>query len=134
MCNDLPNIPSNDDGTWRRLEVVDFISRFIGEEDYHKLDDSKHVYKRDKMLRQKLPAWKLIFFGILLEEWMKYDKEGITIPPQVNSKTKSYRNENDIVGQWIDEGCEIVDNNVLDNGLSITKISKSLIFTRHCQH
>ena len=128
MCNDLPNIPTNDDGTWRRLEVVDFISRFVGEEDYHKLDDSKHVYKRDKMLRQKLPAWKLIFFGILLEEWMKYDKEGITIPPQVNSKTKSYRNENDIVGQWIDQGCEIVGNNVLDNGLELAPTSFADLF------
>ena len=128
MCNDLPNIPSNDDGTWRRLEVVDFPSRFVGEEDYHKLDDSKHVYKRDKMLRQKLPAWKLIFLGILLEEWMKYDKEGITIPPQVNSKTKSYRNENDIVGQWIDQGCEIVDNNVLDNGLELAPTSFADLF------
>ena len=73
MCNDLPNIPSNDDGTWRRLEVVDFISKFVGEEDYDKLDEKRHVYKRDKEMRKKLPAWKLIFFGILLEEWMKYD-------------------------------------------------------------
>ena len=117
MCNDLPNIPSNDDGTWRRLEVVDFISKFVGEDDYDKLDYSKHVYKRDNELRNKLPAWKLVFLGILLEEWMKYDKEGITIPPQVNNKTKSYRNENDIVGQWIEQACKIVDNNKLANGL-----------------
>ena len=117
MCNDLPNIPSNDDGTWRRLEVVDFVARFVGEEDKHKLDESKHVYKRDKELRNKLPAWKLVFLGLLLEEWMKYDKEGIKIPKQVNNKTKSYRNDNDIVGQWIEQTCEIVDNRVLTNGL-----------------
>ena len=119
MCNDLPNIPTNDDGTWRRLEVVDFISRFL--DDKSKLDDSKHVYKRDKQLKSKFEMWKKVFFGFLLEEWMKYDKEGITIPPQVNSKTKSYRNENDILGQWIDQSCEIVDNNVLDNGLELAQ-------------
>jgi len=114
MCNDLPNIPSNDDGTWRRLEVVDFIARFIDDES--KLDDSKHVYKRDKELRNKLPAWKLVFLGILLEEWMKYDKKGITIPKQVNNKTKSYRNENDVVGQWIGQACEESENIPQNNG------------------
>jgi P4 family phage/plasmid primase-like protien len=114
MCNDLPNIPSNDDGTWRRLEVVDFIAKFVGEEDYNKLDDSRHIYKRDKEMRNKLPAWKLIFFGILLEEWMKYDVDGITVPPQVNSKTKSYRNENDNVGRWINEACEESSNEIVD--------------------
>jgi len=114
MCNDLPNIPSNDDGTWRRLEVVDFIAKFVGEDDYNKLDDSRHIYKRDKEMRNKLPAWKLIFFGILLEEWMKYDVDGIRVPPQVNSKTKSYRNENDNVGRWINESCEETPNTIID--------------------
>jgi len=117
MCNDLPNIPSNDDGTWRRLEVVDFISRFVDDESL--LDDSKHVYKRDKQLKKLMPAWKLVFFGFLLEEWMKYDKEGISIPKQVNNKTKSYRNDNDIVGQWIEQSCEIANNIQQKNGLEM---------------
>ena len=64
----------------------------------------------DKDLRNKLPAWKSVFLGFLLEEWMKYDKEGIIIPKQVKNKIKSYRNKNDIVGQWIEQCCEISDN------------------------
>jgi len=126
MCNDLPNIPTNDDGTWRRLEVVDFIARFV--DDKNKLDDSKHVYKRDKQLKSKFDAWKLVFFGFLLEEWMKYDKEGITIPKQVNNKTKSYRNDNDIVGQWIDQSCEISDNIQQKNGLELAPTSFGDLF------
>jgi P4 family phage/plasmid primase-like protien len=128
MCNDLPNIPSNDDGTWRRLEVVDFVSRFVGEEDYHKLDDSKHIYKRDKELRNKLPAWKVVFLGILLEKWMKYDKEGIKVPPQVNNKTKSYRNDNDIVGQWIGQVCEVSDSIQQPNGVELAPTSFSDLY------
>ena len=116
MCNDLPSIPSNDDGTWRRLEVVDFISKFVAEGDYDKLDDSRHIYKRDKEMRNKLPAWKLIFFGLLLEEWMEYDIKGIQIPDEVNSKTKSYRNANNDVARWIEDFCEIGEN-VLKNGV-----------------
>ncbi len=128
MCNDLPNVASNDDGTWRRMEVVDFVSRFVGEEDYDKLDDSKHVYKRDKTLREKLPAWKLCFLCTLLEEWMQYDKEGIVIPPEVNNKTKSYRNQNDVVGQWIQQCCEIAPNEVSDNGLELAPTSLNDLF------
>jgi len=125
MCNDLPNIPSNDDGTWRRLEVVDFISRFIDDES--KLDSGKHVYKRDKSLRGKIQAWPIVFLCILLEEWMKYDKDGITIPKQVNNKTKSYRNENDTVGQWIEQSCEVCDN-IPYNGLELAPTSFEDLF------
>jgi P4 family phage/plasmid primase-like protien len=110
MCNDLPSIPSNDDGTWRRLQVVDFISKFVSEEDYDLLNDDRHIYKRDKEMRNKLPAWKIIFAGILLEEWMEYDVNGIDVPPQVNSKTKSYRDANNDVARWIGDCCQTVDN------------------------
>ena len=46
---------------------------------------------------------------------MKYDVDGITVPPQVNSKTKSYRNANDNVGRWIsDRNREEAPNEVVD--------------------
>jgi P4 family phage/plasmid primase-like protien len=120
MCNDLPNIPSNDDGTWRRLEVVNFVSRFIDED--NKLDSAKHVYKRDKQLRAKLQAWPIVFLGMLLEEWIKYDKDGIVVPAQVNSKTKSYRDANDTIGRWISESCEEAPNKVV-NGVEVAPTS-----------
>ena len=126
MCNDLPNIPSNDDGTWRRLEVVDFISRFIDDES--KVDVSKNVYKRDKCLRSKLQAWPQVFLCILLEEWLLYDKEGIKVPSEVSDKTKAYRNDNDIVGQWIDQACEEGDNVQLKNGIEMAPTSFADLF------
>ena len=104
MCNDLPNIPSNDDGTWRRLEVVDFISRFV---DYdHEVNEDLNRYLKDKSIKNKIPMWVIPFYAILFPHWRDYDQNGIDIPDEVMTKTSEYRNNNDLVGQWIDRRCE----------------------------
>lgn len=107
MCNDLPKIPSNDDGTWRRIEATPFISRFVSE---RQVDESQNKYPRDKRLKEKLDMWIVPFIAILLQEWRLYDSEGITIPSMVKDKTNEYRNENNIIGQWIRDQCEEADN------------------------
>ena len=107
MCNDLPKIPSNDDGTWRRIEATPFISRFVSES---QVDESQNKYPRDKRLKEKLDMWIIPFIALLLQEWRLYDSEGITIPSMVKDKTDEYRNENNIVGQWIREQCEEAQN------------------------
>lgn len=115
MCNELPKIPANDNGTWRRLEAVPFISRFVKERD---VDEGNHRYLVDRQLKDKLPEWKEVFVLQLLQEWTLYDTEGIHIPHQVTDKTTDYRNSNDIVGQWIASTCEIADNITQDDGVT----------------
>ena len=108
MCNDLPHIPSNDDGTWRRLEVVDFIARFV---DYEtEVDEDKHRYLKDKGIKNKIPMWVIPFLAIILPHWREYDQHGIDIPDEVKAKTNEYRNNNDLVGQWIEQNCIEADN------------------------
>ncbi len=107
MCNDLPNVPSNDDGTWRRLEAVPFISRFVKS---NEVDESNHRYLIDRQLKNKLGKWKEIMMLNMLEAWTKYDEEGIKVPDEVKNMTQEYRNKNDVVGQWISEICATKDH------------------------
>lgn len=116
MCNDLPNVPSNDDGTWRRLEVVDFKARFVDEQ--KDVDPSKHRHIKDKRIKNKIPMWVIPFYSILLPTWRDYDKNGITIPDEVKAKTRDYRNNNDLVGRWIVLKCEEADNEKAADGVT----------------
>jgi len=116
MCNDLPNIPSNDDGTWRRLEVVDFVARFVDEES--DVSPEYNRYLKDKTIKKKIPMWVIPFYSVILPHWRLYNTEGIEIPSEVGAKTNAYRNNNDIVGQWIIDQCEQADNEISPDGVT----------------
>jgi P4 family phage/plasmid primase-like protien len=109
MCNQLPVVPSDDDGTWRRLRATPFVSRFVKGED---VDIKLNRYPIDKTLKQKLPYWIVPFMLTLLEEWREYDTNGIIVPAAVTDKTSEYRNANDLIGQWINDCCARVENSV----------------------
>ncbi len=118
MCNDLPNIPSNDDGTWRRIEVPDFIAKFVDLE--KDVDPKLHRYMKDKSIKNKIPRWVIPFYTILFKEWREYDVHGIEIPEEVKAKTSEYRCNNDLVGQWISLNCAEEDNEVSTDGITET--------------
>ena len=101
MCNELPKLGGNDGGIWRRIEVVEYISKFT--DDPRPSPANPHQYKADEQLTKKLELWNVLFVVKLLEKYRKYNVEGTCPPKEVKDKTKAYRTSNDIIANWIDD-------------------------------
>ena len=103
-CNKIPEIPTDDEGTWRRIRVVEFISKFV------KKPDPKIPYQfpRDINLPKKLFEWKAMFMSIMLDYHRKFQEGEFVEPDEVTQFTKDIQTENDplkyFAGQYITQG------------------------------
>ena len=101
-CNVLPSVSDNDDGTWRRIRVVEFISSFVDEPN----PKIKHQFKIDVTLGDKIKSdgpWVEPFIFLALEYYKKYKKNGIKEPAAVKKYTEEYKSESDLFTQFINE-------------------------------
>ena len=64
--NNLFDIESNDDGTWRRIRKVDFLSKFVDEGETFN-DETPYIYHKDKGLKDKLPSFAPVFASMLVK-------------------------------------------------------------------
>ena len=101
MCNDLPSIPNVDGGIARRIEVVDFPSKFM--ENPRPTKNNPYQYLRDNTIEQRLSDWNLVFLFKLLGYYTKFVEEGTKAPPSVTEATQVYFIENDLIQKWIKE-------------------------------
>jgi P4 family phage/plasmid primase-like protien len=102
--NVLPEVSANDRGTWRRIRVTEFISRFVDPED---LDaDIPYQFPIDYDLSTKLKEWPEAFMSILIKEYAKYKITGLVEPEEVKVNTKAYKQESDIFMQFMNETIE----------------------------
>jgi P4 family phage/plasmid primase-like protien len=60
--NNLPNIESKDEGTWRRIRACEFKSQFKEDPD----PSSKYQFPVDKNLDRKFESWKVVFMSLLV--------------------------------------------------------------------
>lgn len=104
-CNHLPNIPSDDGGTWRRLRVVEYSSKFTDNPN----PKNNNEFKIDTELSLKFEDWKESFMSILIHYYSKYMKEGIYEPEEVLACTKEYQKDNDTIKNFIHERVEKVN-------------------------
>ena len=95
LCNELPKINADDNGTWRRIRVVKFVSKFVDH------PQGEHEYPIDPLLSEKIYKWKEAFMYILLKKYKKYKKYGLKEPDEVLEETRGYQLESDIYSDFI---------------------------------
>ena len=108
-CNTLPNVPSDDGGTWRRIRVVEFTSKFCENPDPAK----ENEFQADFELSEKFGNWKEYFMSMLIEYYKKYIEKGIVEPDEVLQCTKEYQKNNDTFLEFIEQECERFEEDFL---------------------
>jgi P4 family phage/plasmid primase-like protien len=99
--NALFEIKSNDDGTWRRVKLVDFLAKFTSDGEEH-TDDTPHVFPKDKGLKEKLPKWAPVFASMLVKRAFETNGEVIDCV-EVVAASKKYRQNQDFISGYINE-------------------------------
>jgi phage/plasmid-associated DNA primase len=105
-CNEKPKINTTDGGTWRRLVVINFLSKFVAN------PSAPNEYPLDESIQ----------FSVNTEEWatpflsylVHLLKEGnglrkLVAPPDVMEYTSDYRNENDAIAKFISEKIQLLE-------------------------
>ena len=106
--NNLFDIDSNDDGTWRRIRKVDFVSKFIDSGEKH-TDTTQYVFDKDKSLKEKLPLFAPIFASMLVKR--AFATDGVVEDCEyVLSASNKYRNGQDHIAAFIAENVEKSEN------------------------
>ena len=96
LTNDKPNASGDASALWRRIMLTPFTQKFEGA-------------KCDNTLREKLrhPAEMAGVFRWLVDGCLAWQKNGLQPPDEVIQATTDYRNENDVLGDWLEENCII---------------------------
>jgi P4 family phage/plasmid primase-like protien len=117
--NNLFDIESNDDGTWRRIKKVDFMSKFIDEgEDYN--DETPYIFPKDKALKDKLPLMAPIFMSMLVKR--AFETNGIVVDCEtVIGASNKYRKGQDHIAGFITE-------KIIKTGNKTDKIGKAGLY------
>jgi len=101
--NTLFDIRSNDDGTWRRIRVCDFMSKFVDEPFENDLKFPKefypYQYKIDKKLDSKFTEWAPILMSKLVNIVFR-TKGNVIDCPHVLSSSDVYRDGQDYLSEF----------------------------------
>lgn len=115
LGNHRPVIRGTDNGIWRRIRLVPFRRTFGPDE-------------RDPALLDKLKAEAPHILAWMLEGCLHWQRRGLTdVPSVVAAQTKDYREEQDLVGQWLGER--------VDSGSAVAgcKCPSKLLYQDYCE-
>ena len=104
LCNQLPHVPSDDGGTWRRIRVVEFGSKFVENPN----PERSNEFPVDLELSGKIDGWKEQFMSLLLQYYRRYISRSLEEPEAVIRCTRDYQRTNDHMADFVDTCIEKV--------------------------
>jgi P4 family phage/plasmid primase-like protien len=105
--NNLFEINSNDDGTWRRIRIIKFLSKFLDSMEMNNplYSECKYKYSKDKNLKEKYPDWAPLFGGMLVKR--AFETKGIVEDCElVLEESNNYRRGQDHISGFVSEMIE----------------------------
>ena len=102
MCNALPPVNSMDQGTWRRIRVIPFESKFLADDNPELLLNKPNVFPRDPQLDEKLRKWREPMFSLLVHIYEnEYIPLGLNpIPEIVTRESNKYKEKFDVYARF----------------------------------
>lgn len=95
--NHKPSVRDDSEGFWRRVRLIPFTQSFTGA-------------NADNQLEEKLFSESEAILAWCVKASMDYLKSGLTMPQSVMVATSTYRNENDILGLFLEDKCTLGSN------------------------
>ncbi len=114
LCNHLPNVPSDDGGTWRRIRVVEFESKFCDN------PRGEKEFPIDRDLSRKFDAWKEPFIAMLIDMYCRNKKVPLVEPDEVKRCTLDYQRANDMLSDFVES--LLVHTGSSDDAVPISEI------------
>lgn len=98
-CNELPEVQSDDGGTWRRIRVIEFTSKFVENPDPKKPNE----FPIDYELSEHFDVWADTFISMVIQHHRNFDPKKMVEPTEVRIATEGYKKNNDVIGQYMSE-------------------------------
>lgn len=95
LCNNIPPIETDDGGTWRRIRVVEFASKFVDQ------PKEENEFPIDYDLKSHMVRWRPYFMSMLLNYYKIYKLEGMHEPEDVMKCTHEYKRNNDHMSDFV---------------------------------
>jgi putative DNA primase/helicase len=106
ITNFKPKANADDDALWNRMVLLPFDLRFVA------TPSAPDERQRDAHLINKLAQERSGILAWLVRGCLDWQQQGLAIPDAIKASTDAYREEEDMIGQFIDDCC-IIRSNIL---------------------
>jgi P4 family phage/plasmid primase-like protien len=145
-CNDPPEVQTTDEGTWRRIRVVPFISKFVDSDNIVlKANKTPYHFPKDPNIKNNFSVWKPLFLNELINRHnnLKANNFRLETPEKIKMANLEYKKDHNIYESFkneclikrtgerlpVNEAFKVFTESCKVNNQKINKINKNNFIT-----